>query len=95
MPSTRTRTGSRLNSEISLTRRAERELKDFEGQPVYYDELLSRSMVVRGDGFVVHVASVDDIIAAKSFANREKDREALPELLDIQKRERSQGHEEY
>jgi hypothetical protein len=71
------------------------ELKDFEGQPVPYEELLSRSMVVRGDGFVVHVASVDDIIAAKTFASRDKDREALPELLDIQERERSQRHEEY
>ena len=71
------------------------ELKDLEGQSVHYEELLSRSMVVRGDGFVVHVASVDDIIAAKIFANRDKDREALPELLDIQERERSQRHEQY
>ena len=71
------------------------ELKDFEGQPVHYEELLSRSMVVRGDGFVVHVASVDDIIAAKTFANRDKDREALPELRDIQERERSRRYEQY
>jgi hypothetical protein len=71
------------------------ELKDFEGQPVPYEELLSRSMVVRGDGFVVHVASVDDIIAAKTFADRDKDREALPELLDIQEREHSHRHEQY
>jgi choline dehydrogenase-like flavoprotein len=71
------------------------ELKDFEGRPVPYEELLSRSMVVRGEGFVVHVASVDDIIAAKTFANRDKDREALPELLDIQERERSQRHVKY
>jgi predicted nucleotidyltransferase len=69
------------------------ELKDFEGQPVPYEELLSRSVVVRGDGFVVHVASVDDIIAAKTYADRDKDREALPELLDIQERERSQRHQ--
>lgn len=69
------------------------ELKDVEGQPVHYEELLSRSMVVRGDGFVVHVASVDDIIAAKTFADRDKDRAALPELLDIQERERSQRSE--
>jgi hypothetical protein len=65
------------------------DLKDVRGVPVPYDELLSRSIVVHGDGFVVHVASVDDIIAAKTFANREKDREALPELLEIQGRERS------
>ena len=46
-------------------------------------------MVVHGDGFVVHVASVDDIIAAKTFANRDKDSEALHELIDIRERERS------
>lgn len=71
------------------------ELKGSEGRSVPYEELLTRSIVVRGDGFMVHVASVDDIIAAKTFANREKDREALPELLDIQERERSQRYERY
>lgn len=65
------------------------ELKDFEGRSVPYEELVSRSIMVRGNGFTVHVASVDDIIAAKTFADREKDREALPELLDIQEREHS------
>ena len=71
------------------------DLKDFEGRSVPYEDLLTRSMIVRGDGFVVHVASVDDIIAAKTFANRDKDREALPELLDIQEREHSQRYEQY
>ena len=56
------------------------ELKDIRGATVPYHELFSRSLVVQGEGFVVHVASVDDIIAAKTFANREKDREALPPL---------------
>ena len=60
------------------------DLKDFEGRSVPYEELITRSLVVRADGFTVHVASVDDIIAAKTFANRDKDREALPELVDIQ-----------
>lgn len=71
------------------------ELKDLEGRSVPYEELLTRSMIVRGDGFSVHVASVDDIIAAKAFANRDKDREALPELFEIQKRERAENHERY
>ena len=71
------------------------ELKDLEGRSVPYDELLKRSMIVRGDGFSVHVASVDDIIAAKTFANRDKDREALPELFEIQERERAENHERY
>jgi hypothetical protein len=52
-------------------------------------------MMVQGDGFSVHVASVDDIISAKTFANRDKDREALPELVEIQERERNDGHEHY
>jgi predicted nucleotidyltransferase len=71
------------------------EFKDFEGRSVPYEMLVTRSMIVRGDGFAVHVASVDDIIAAKTFANRDKDREALPDLLDIQERERSERHEQY
>lgn len=69
------------------------DLKDVRGATVPYHELLSRSLVVQGEGFVVHVASVDDIIAAKTFANREKDREALPELLEIQARELSASAE--
>ncbi len=60
-----------------------------------YEELLTRSMIVRGDGFSVHVASVDDIIAAKTFANRDKDRKALPELIEIQERERTENHGRY
>ena len=71
------------------------DLKDFEGRSVSYEELLTRSIAVRGDGFAVHVASIDDIIAAKTFANRDKDREALPELLDIQEREHSQRYEQH
>jgi hypothetical protein len=71
------------------------ELKDLEGRSVPYEELLTRSMIVRGDGFSVHVASVDDIIAAKTFANRDKDREALPELFEIQERERAENLERY
>jgi Zn-dependent M28 family amino/carboxypeptidase len=71
------------------------DLKDLEGRSVSYEELLTRSIAVRGDGFAVHVASIDDIIAAKTFANRDKDREALPELLDIQEREHSQRYEPY
>ena len=67
------------------------DLKDFEGQSVAYDELLTRSTLIQGEGFSVHVASVDDIIAAKTFANRDKDLEAIPELLDIQERDRGRG----
>jgi Nucleotidyl transferase AbiEii toxin, Type IV TA system len=71
------------------------DLKDAEGRSMPYEELVARSTIVRGDGFAVHVASVDDIIAAKTFANRDKDRDALPELLDIQERERLEHHGRY
>lgn len=62
------------------------DLKDSTGRSVPYEELITRSTVLRGDSFVLHVASLDDVIAAKTFANREKDREALPELRDLQQR---------
>jgi hypothetical protein len=64
------------------------DLKDSEGKSVPYEELVARSTLLRGDGFALHVASLNDVIAAKTFANRKKDCEALPELLDIQKRYR-------
>ena len=60
-----------------------------------YEELVTRSKIIRSDGFSVHVASVGDIIAAKTFANRDKDREALVELLEIQGRERVEDHERF
>jgi hypothetical protein len=69
------------------------DLKDLNGQSVPYEELIKRSTMMKGDGFVLRVASLDDIIAAKTFANREKDREALPELLDIQSRARNNRQE--
>ena len=62
------------------------DLKDTAGRSVSYEALIARSMVLQGDGFVLRVASIGDVIAAKTFANREKDREALPELLELQRR---------
>jgi predicted nucleotidyltransferase len=51
-----------------------------DGQLVPYDELAERAGVLQGDGFVIRVASLEDIIRAKERADRPKDREALPEL---------------
>jgi len=51
-----------------------------DGRLVPYEELVSRAMVFRGDGFVIRAASLEDIIRAKERADRAKDREALPEL---------------
>lgn len=62
------------------------DLKDRVGHSVPYEDLITRSVVLEGDGFNFHMASLDDIIAAKTFANRPKDLEALPDLLSIQNR---------
>ena len=66
------------------------DLKNINGGSVPYEELISRSTELRGDGFVLHVASLDDVIAAKTFANREKDHETLPELIEIQRLRRGE-----
>lgn len=60
------------------------DLKNEAGGPVPYEVLVTRSSVVAVDGYRVHVAAVSDVIAAKTFANREKDIEALPELMMIE-----------
>jgi hypothetical protein len=51
-----------------------------DGRLLSYEELVERSTVLRGDGFVVRAAGLEDIIRAKERADRIKDREALPEL---------------
>ena len=45
-----------------------------------YEELAVRATVLRGDGFVIRAAGLEDIIRAKERADRVKVREALPEL---------------
>ena len=55
------------------------DLKDLEDRSVAYEELLTRSTLIQGNGLSVHVASFDDLIVAKSFANREKDLEDIPQ----------------
>ena len=55
-------------------------LEAHDGRLVSYEELVERSTVLRGDGFVIRAASLEDIIRAKERADRDKDREALPEL---------------
>jgi hypothetical protein len=56
-----------------------------------YDELSSRSTTARLDGIVIRVAALDDIVASKRYADRPKDREALPELEDLQRRQPGSG----
>ena len=61
-----------------------------DGRLVPYEELAERSSVLQGEGFVIHAASLEDIIRAKERADRPKDREALPELRAIRDARRSQ-----
>jgi hypothetical protein len=51
-----------------------------------YEDLASRSHVLDYAGISVHVAGLDDIIASKEWADRPKDRAALPELRQLQER---------
>ena len=60
-----------------------RELRDRRGGDVPFATLRMRSVDQEIGGLVVHVAGLDDIIAAKEYADRDKDREALPELRQL------------
>ena len=54
-----------------------------DGRRVVYEELAGRATLVQGDGFVLRAAALDDIMASTEWANRAKDREALPELYEL------------
>lgn len=60
-----------------------RDLRDRDGGDVTFDALMARGVDQQIGAVVVHVAALDDIIASKEHADREKDREALPELRDL------------
>lgn len=51
-----------------------------------YDELAGRAVARQVHGVVIRLAALDDIIASKEFAARDKDRAALPELRAIRDR---------
>lgn len=55
-------------------------LRSESGGHVDYDELSQRSIETDLGGLQVWLASLDDIVASKRFADRDKDRHALPEL---------------
>lgn len=62
------------------------DLRDEAGGQVAYEALRDRSQVVRSGDVDIALASLDDIIASKRFADRDKDRSALPELLALRER---------
>ena len=60
-----------------------RDLRDRDGGDVTFDALMARGVDQQIGAVVVHVAALDDIIASKEHADREKDRVALPELRNL------------
>lgn len=54
-----------------------------DGQPLSFDTLNERAEVLDADGVTLRVAGLQDIIASKEWADRPKDREALPELYQL------------
>lgn len=54
-----------------------------DGGRAFYDDLSRRATRMQVAGAVVWVASLADIIASKEWADRPKDREALPELRQL------------
>ncbi len=51
-----------------------------------YEDLTPNARALEYAGVAVRVAGLGDIIASKEWANRPKDREALPELYDLRNR---------
>ena len=60
------------------------DIPDRDGRHMRYAELVDRASELHLDGIVVRVAALDDVIASKEWANRPKDRDALPELRSLQ-----------
>jgi len=55
-----------------------------DGHRVVYGDVVGRAVtIVANDDVTIVVADLQDIIASKEWANRPKDREALPELRDL------------
>jgi len=53
-----------------------------------YEELIEKSHRLEADGVEVRSADLDDVLESKRWANRSKDREALPELEELARRRR-------
>jgi len=63
-----------------------------DGAPRRYMDLAGDARVVPYAGVRIRVASLNAIVASKEFANRPKDRDALPELHQLQERMRGARH---
>ncbi|MBA3288150.1 MAG: hypothetical protein H0U21_09030 [Acidimicrobiia bacterium] len=67
------------------------ELRDRAGGRHTYNDLVGRAVRYEVGDLTVVLASLDDIIASKEFAGREKDRDGLPELMQLQQRLHDDG----
>lgn len=63
------------------------DIPGIDGQPVPYVDLRARATFAPTNELRIPVASLDDIIDSKTHVNRLKDREALPELHHLRKRQ--------
>ncbi|MGI9029944.1 MAG: nucleotidyl transferase AbiEii/AbiGii toxin family protein [Ilumatobacteraceae bacterium] len=61
-------------------------IPDRRGRVMPYEELIIRAEAQRLHGVNLRTAALDDIIASKEWANRPKDRDALPELRSLRDR---------
>lgn len=59
------------------------DMPDRTGRRLRYDDLIGRAEAHRIGTVTVVVASLEDVIASKEWANRPKDHDALPELREI------------
>lgn len=59
-----------------------------DGRRRHYEDLADNAHALEYEGMAVRVAGLADIIASKEWANRPKDREALPELYELRDRAR-------
>jgi len=67
------------------------EIPGLDGEPVPYVDLRARATFAPTSELRIPVASLDDIIDSKTNANRTKDQEALPELLELRRRLHGDG----
>ena len=66
------------------------DIPGLDGQPVPYVDLRARATFAPTNELRIPVASLDDIIDSKTNANRAKDREALPELHELRRKQRGE-----
>ena len=65
------------------------ELRDRDGGQHGYTELAARAVGYEVGDLTIRLASLDDIVASKEFAGRDKDRDALPELNELLRHQQS------